>query len=278
MYKIFPDKNGIGTYKLLGNECEQIICNALKKGYRTIDTATLYKNHENIACGILKSGIPRDDIYISSKLSDKAQKKFKTDNNSIREEFFQILKDLNTTYLNQFLIHSPQTNNVLYEGKEYPLYITAYKELEKLKKEGYILNIGVSNFKIEHLKELQSTCEIKPYINQFEVHPYCTRTSLVNFCQEHNIHVQAYSSLIIGRKFEDPKLQELSKKYNVPMYILLLKWALQKNYYIIPKPLEQEQIDKNFKITEHNDLDINIILELDNLNENYYTINKYKDF
>ena len=173
------------------------------------------KNHPDIYQGIVISGIDRDEIYISTKIHDKTQKSA-----TIREEVMTILKELNTTYLNQVLLHSPVKNR----------FIESWKELEKLQKEGLIINIGVSNFRVSNLEHLLQNCQVRPFVNQFEVHPFCTREKLVTFCQKENIQVQAYSSLVVGRKFDDPKLMELSDRTEMAMYELLLLWQLQSVY------------------------------------------------
>jgi diketogulonate reductase-like aldo/keto reductase len=259
--KQFPDKVGIGTYKLVGEECVSIVYEALKNGYRTIDTATLYKNQEEIMKAINLSGIPRDEIYISTKILDKTQK-----NETLEEE----LETMITIFgkLNQVLLHSPVVNK----------FINSYKVLEKYKRDGKILNIGVSNFKINDLEVLLEECEIKPYLNQFEVNPYCTRSELVNYCKNKGIIVQAFASLVIGRKFDDPKLIKMSEQTDIPMYKLLLKWALYNNIYVIPKPVTIQQVVQNLEIlSDKICLNQHILSELDQFNEDYYTIKKHRD-
>ncbi|AYV76580.1 MAG: aldo/keto reductase [Terrestrivirus sp.] len=259
---------GVGTYKLLGDRCIDIVTQALRIGYRTIDTAVLYKNHEQIREAIKRSGIPRSELYISSKIHDSDQKSGK-----IFESVEIILIELGITYLDQLLLHSAV------EGK----YIESYKQLEKLQELGLVRNIGVSNFRIDELEILLSKIESgeikqKPFVNQFEVSPFCTRDELVTFCKNHGIKIQAYGSLTVGRKFNDERLSAICTKVKMNPCDLLLQWGLQKGYYLIPKSETEQHLKENFASKNKNNvLDDSIMKELDDLNESYYTIRKHRD-
>lgn len=255
---------GLGTYKLIGEDCIRIISQAIKCGYRTIDTAVLYKNHKEICEGIKLSKIDRSELYISSKIHDSTQK-----NGKIIESVEEILAELETDYLDQLLLHSAVKNK----------YLNAWKQLERLYKEGKVKHIGVSNFHVNELEDLLSHCEIKPYLNQFEISPFCTRKNLVKYCFDNDIKVQAYGSLTVGRKLADPNLAKIAAKLNVTPQYILLKWAMQKGYYIIPKSECYEHLTQNLMPGDKSNPDIPSICmdELDELNEDYYTINKHRD-
>ena len=257
-----PDRIGLGTYKLQDEECVLMVKNAIEKGYRTIDTAVLYKNHESIASGIKESGIDVKELYISSKIGKQSQI-----NGKIRETLIEILSELKIKSINQILLHEPVVSNLL----------SNWRILEECQKEGLVLNIGVSNFRVPELKYLLENCRIRPYINQFEVHPYCTRQELVSYCLRERILIQAYSSLVVGRKFSDMKLKTLSDSSEIPMYKLLLGWGLGKNFYVIPKPLTITELMQNIELLKEEPLDSKLIQNLDTFNENYYTIYKHRD-
>lgn len=263
---------GLGTYKLTGQHCSEIVCSALKMGYRLIDTAVLYKNHIEIREGIARSGVNREDIYISSKIHDSTQKAQKQQKDAIRNSVEQILKELGITYLDQLLLHSAVQN----------CYLESWEILECLKQEGIVRNIGISNFRVDELEHLLSQCKIKPHVNQFEVSPFCTRDRLVSFCKQNGIIIQAYGSLTVARRLNDPKLISCSEILRVKPAFMLLYWALKKGYVIIPKSETEIHLMENFNVYEqmidgdYNKIQ-NVIDELDKLNESYYTIKKHGD-
>ena len=257
---------GIGTYKLTGATCSDIVCNALIMGYRMIDTAVLYKNHSDIKLAIEKSGISRNNIYISSKIHDNTQKEQNDNNNAIRDSVMSILKELGTDYLDQLLLHSPVKHK----------FIPSWKILEELYNEKIIRFIGVSNFRIHELELLLQNCKIPPYVNQIELSPFCTRNSLVSFCSSHGIIVQAYASLTVGRRLNDANLIAIAQSLNISPASLLLSWALHKNYYIIPKADNIKHLYENINVSSIK-LDNSVIENLDALNECYYTIKKHSD-
>lgn len=230
------DRIGFGTYRIKDKD---IIKSALQIGYRTLDTAILYKNHNIISQAIKESNIPRNQLFIISKISSKSQK-----SNKILDDYQDMIR--NFGYIDLILLHAPVKNK----------YIESWKILEDLYLEKKVRYIGVSNFRIFELEELKK-CRVKPYLNQIEVNPYCTRTKLVKYCQDNGIIIQAYSSL-------KNKIGDISAEK-------LLKWALYKGYYIIPMSSNREHMKQNLNI-KGEDLDI-----LDKLNRDFYTISYYKD-
>jgi diketogulonate reductase-like aldo/keto reductase len=262
---------GLGTYKLNGKLCIDIVCSGLKMGYRLIDTAVLYKNHAEIGEGIKQSGIDRKLLFISSKIHDSTQKAQKKDKDAICNSVKQILKELHITYLDQLLLHSAVKNT----------YLASWKILEELKAKGFVINIGVSNFRVDELENILKHCVIKPYVNQIEVSPFCTRDRLVNFCKQNGITVQAFGSLTTGRRLNDPNLVLYAEMLNVKPAFLLLYWAIKKGYVIIPKSDNEVHLVENLNvndnmITERDKIQL-VMDELDKLNEHYYTIWKHAD-
>lgn len=224
---------GFGTYKVEnGNTVIESVNEALKIGYRHIDTASYYGNEEGVGIAIKESGIPRSEIFLVSKVWNSDQGYEKT-----IKSFNTSLKKLGTDYLDLFLIHWP-----------HPLHKETWRALERLYKEGRIRAIGVSNFKINHLKELLDDAEIKPMVNQVEFHPELIQNELIKFCKEHDIQLEAWSPLMRGKVFEIQLLEELSKKYGKTISQIVLRWDLQMGVVTIPKSTTSTRIKENADI------------------------------
>jgi diketogulonate reductase-like aldo/keto reductase len=261
----FLNKIGFGTYKITGETCINIVEQALLDGYRTIDTATLYRNHPDIAEGIKKSNIRRQDIFLISKIHIKDI----MDDNT-EQAFYKIIKELDTDYLDMLLLHAPKSKEK---------NVKSWKILEELCEKKLVKYIGVSNYRVNELEEILEICTIKPFVNQIELSPFNTRIKLVQFCQKHNIIIQAYSSLTKGNKLKSYSVMALAIKYNITVAQLLLRWAHQHNYYVIPKTINKIHLKENLQIinadfSNLSDIDMKL---LDSCNEDYYTITYYRD-
>ncbi|MDN5346137.1 MAG: methylglyoxal/glyoxal reductase [Petrotoga sp.] len=231
---------GYGTYKAHGDELIEGVKYALSIGYRLIDTAEMYENEEEIGKAIRQSKIPRDEIFITSKVWNTNQG-FESTLNS----FENSLKRLGTDYLDLYLIHWPVS------GK----YIETWKALEKLYKEGRVRAIGVSNFLIHHLQDIINNCEITPMVNQVEFHPYLLQRDLLDYCQRNKIQLEAWSPLMRGRVLNIPQLVDISNKYKKTPAQIVLRWDLQHGVVTIPKSVHKERIKENadifdFELTE----------------------------
>ncbi|WP_405207883.1 aldo/keto reductase [Aquimarina sp. LLG6339-5] len=222
---------GLGVY-LSDNDREVIdaVEWALEEGYRHIDTASIYKNEEGVGKAILNSSVPREEIFVVSKVWNADQ-----GYESTLKAFEKSLQRLQLNYLDLYLIHWPV------EGK----YIETWKALEKLYKDGVIKAIGVSNFLQHHLENLMETSEIKPMVNQMEFHPYLVQQDLINFCNKHYIQYEAWSPMMQGKIFELSILDNLSKKYNKTAAQIVLRWNLQKGVITIPKSSKKHRIIDN---------------------------------
>lgn len=222
---------GLGVY-LSDNDREVIdaVEWALEEGYRHIDTASIYKNEEGVGKAILNSSVPREEIFVVSKVWNADQ-----GYESTLKAFEKSLQRLQLNYLDLYLIHWPV------EGK----YIETWKALEKLYKDGVIKAIGVSNFLEHHLENLMETSEIKPMVNQMEFHPYLVQQDLINFCNKHYIQYEAWSPMMQGKIFELSILDNLSKKYNKTAAQIVLRWNLQKGVITIPKSSKKHRIIDN---------------------------------
>ncbi|KUK15870.1 MAG: 2,5-didehydrogluconate reductase [Petrotoga mobilis] len=243
---------GYGTYKAHGDELVEGVKYALSIGYRLIDTAEMYENEEEIGKAIRQSKIPRDEIFITSKVWNTNQG-FESTLNS----FENSLKRLGTDYLDLYLIHWPVS------GK----YLETWKALEKLYKEGRVKAIGVSNFLIHHLQDIINNCEITPMVNQVEFHPYLLQRDLLDYCQRNKIQLEAWSPLMRGRVLNIPQIIDIAKKYKKTPAQIVLRWDLQHGVVTIPKSVHKERIKENadifdFELTEE---EMNTI---DNLDQN----------
>ncbi|KAF9162164.1 hypothetical protein DFQ26_003819 [Actinomortierella ambigua] len=225
---------GFGVYELeQGGEAEECILWALQAGYRHFDTASLYGNEVSVGNAIRKSGIPRNQIFVTTKLWDDDQ-----GYESALEACDLSLEKLGLDYIDLYLIHSPSC------GAE--LRRESWKALEKLVTQGKVKSIGVSNYGVHHLKELLgSNPTIRPVVNQIEVTPWCTRTEIVSFCKAQNIAIAAYSPLTRGLKLQEPTLVKIAHKYGKSTAQVLIRWSLQKGYVVLPKSSNKARIEQN---------------------------------
>ncbi|AZU61705.1 aldo/keto reductase [Neobacillus mesonae] len=225
---------GLGVFKVQeGSEVIESVKAAIKNGYRSIDTAAVYKNEEGVGKGILESGVPREELFITSKVwnSDQGYE-------STLDAFETSLKKLGLDYLDLYLIHWPGKNK----------FNETWKALEKLYKDGRVRAIGVSNFKVHHLEELIKDCEIKPMVNQVEYHPHLTQKELLAFCQKEGIQLEAWSPLKQGQILLDPVINQLAEKYGKSAAQIVLRWDLQSKVVTIPKSIKEQRIIENANI------------------------------
>ena len=222
---------GLGLYQTRkGKETQDAVHYALEAGYRLIDTAAMYGNEEDVGEAVRKSGLPREKIFITSKLwnSDHGYDK-------ALSAFEESRKKLGLYYVDLYLIHWP----VEVLRKE------SWRALETLLREGKCRAIGVSNYMIWHLEELLSDSSMVPAVNQVEFSPYLYQKDLLDFCRNHHIQVEAYSPLTKGYKLHDPKLANMASKYSKSPAQILIRWALQKGVVVIPKSSRKESIHEN---------------------------------
>ncbi|WP_297990720.1 aldo/keto reductase [uncultured Anoxybacillus sp.] len=226
---------GLGVYKVEeGDEVKRAVRTALEVGYRHVDTAAFYQNEEGVGQAIRESGIPRDQIFVTTKVwnSDQGYE-------STLKAFDTSLKKLGLDYIDLYLVHWPV------KGK----YKETYKALEKLYKDGFVRAIGVSNFQIHHLEDVLADCEIKPMVNQVEFHPRLTQKPLLAFCKQHHIQLEAWSPLMRGGELlNEPTLVNIAKKYDKTPAQVILRWDLQHEVVTIPKSVTPERIAQNANI------------------------------
>ena len=225
---------GLGVYKIEdGNDVINSVKTALEVGYRSIDTAALYENEEGVGQAIKDSGIPREEIFVTTKV-------WNTDHGyeNTLKAFDKSIAKLGLEYVDLYLIHWP--------GKD--KFVDTWRALEKLYREGLVRAIGVSNFKPHHLQTLMEKSEEKPVINQVELHPYFQQKELREFCKEHDIVVEAWSPLARGQVLDDPVLNKIGKKYGKSPAQVTLRWHLQSDIVVIPKSVTPSRIKENADI------------------------------
>ncbi|MEH6947043.1 aldo/keto reductase [Bacillus sp. JJ634] len=244
---------GFGVFKVEnGSQTVQSVKKALEVGYRSIDTAAIYQNEEGVGQAIRESGIPREDIFVTSKVWNTDQ-----GYESTLAAFDASLKRLGLDYLDLYLIHWP--------GKD--KYVDTWRALETLYKEGKVRAIGVSNFHIHHLENLLKSSEMKPVINQIELHPRLTQVEIREFCQKHDIQVEAWSPLGRGVLLDNPTIGEIAKKHGKTSAQVIIRWHLQHEVVVIPKSVTPARIEENAQVFDF-ELSVEEMKEIDGLHAN----------
>ncbi|MDE6084409.1 MAG: aldo/keto reductase [Muribaculaceae bacterium] len=225
---------GYGVYQVDPAECERCVSDALKVGYRMIDTAQAYHNEEGVGAAIAKSGIPREEIFIVTKvwISNYGYEKAKA---SIDES----LRKLGTDYIDLMLLHQPFCDRY-----------GAYRALEEAYKEGKVRAIGVSNFYPDHFIDLASNVEIPPMVNQVETHVFDQQIESQKIMQEYGCQIMSWGPLAEGRNnfFTNPKLEAIGQKYGKSVAQVALRWLTQRGVIIIPKSVHVERMEQNLNI------------------------------
>ena len=249
---------GLGVFKVEeGQELVNAVKNAITHGYHSIDTAAIYGNEVGVGQGVREATqmgeVTREDLFVTSKVWNS-----ELGYEATIAAYEESLTKLGLDYLDLYLIHWPVA------GK----FKEAWRALETLYKEGRVKAIGVSNFQIDHLKDLMEDAEIKPMVNQVECHQRLTQKELQAFCKQHDIQLEAWSPLMQGQLLENEKLQKIASKYGKSTAQIILRWDLQNGIVIIPKSTKEHRIVENasvfdFELTQE---DIECI---NSLNENH---------
>ncbi|MDI3328303.1 MAG: aldo/keto reductase [Alicyclobacillaceae bacterium] len=244
---------GLGVYKAReGGEVEGAVRTAIAAGYRSIDTAAFYQNEAGVGRAVRESGIPREEVFLTTKVWNSDQGYETT-----LRAFETSRKKLGVDYVDLYLIHWPV------KGK----YRETWRALEKLYEDGWVRAIGVSNFQIHHLEDLMKDCRIVPMINQVEYHPRLTQEDLFRFCRKHGIQPEAWSPLMRGRILDHPTVVELAGRYGKTPAQIILRWDLEHGVVTIPKSVREERIRENADIFDFA-LSPEDVARLDALNRN----------
>ncbi|WP_404469917.1 aldo/keto reductase [Sutcliffiella horikoshii] len=225
---------GLGVFKVEeGQEVESSVKMAIHAGYKSIDTAAIYKNEEGVGKGIRESDVPREELFITTKVWNADQ-----GYESTLKAFDESMEKLGLEYLDLYLVHWPV------KGK----YVDTWKALEKLYKDGRVRAIGVSNFQIHHLQDILDVAEVKPMVNQVEYHPKLSQVELLNFCKENGIQMEAWSPLMQGQLLDNEVLKEIADAHNKSVAQVILRWDLQNGVVTIPKSVKEHRIKENADI------------------------------
>lgn len=248
---------GLGVFKVEeGQELIDAVKFAVRFGYRSIDTAAIYQNERSVGQAIrealAESGLRRDELFVTSKVwnADLGYE-------STLAAYEASLERLGLDYLDLYLIHWPVA------GK----YKEAWRALETLYKAGRVKAIGVSNFQVHHLEDLMKDAEIVPAVNQVEFHPRLTQQELRNFCQAHNIQLEAWSPLMQGQLLDEPTLQEIAAKHGKSIAQVIIRWDLQHGVVTIPKSTKAHRIEENASVFDF-ELSAEEMARIDALNQN----------
>ena len=225
---------GLGVFNMHdGEEVRAAVRNALKIGYRLIDTAALYGNERGVGEAVAESGIARSGVFVTSKVWNSDQ-----GYDSTLKAFERSLDRLGFEYLDLYLIHWPV------KGK----FRETWRALERLYDQKLVKAIGVSNFLRHHLDDLLHVCKVPPMVNQVEFHPHLVQQDLLDFCRDRKIQYESWSPLMRGMVFDVRELKPMAAKYKKDIAQLVLRWNLQKGVVVIPKSVRPERIESNARI------------------------------
>lgn len=247
---------GLGVYKAEeGEQVKEAVKTALKLGYRSIDTAALYGNEVGVGEAIRESGVPREEIFVTTKVWNTDQ-----GYDSTLQAFETSRQKLGLDVIDLYLIHWP--------GQDKARRKATWRALETLYKEGRVRAIGVSNFHVHHLQDLLVDCEIKPMVNQVEYHPRLTQKELLAFCKEQGIQLEAWSPLMRGQLMDEATITELAAKHGKTPAQIILRWDLQHGVVTIPKSVREARIAENADVFDF-ELSAEDMEKIDALNQDH---------
>lgn len=226
---------GLGVYKVAQTDAVHLMREAVEVGYRRIDTAALYENEAEVGQGIRESGIDREDIFVTTKIWNDRQG-YQESLKAIDES----MKRLDLGYIDMLLIHWPSPAQ--------DLYLETWKAFEKVLADGTVRNIGVSNFQPTHLDRLVAHCEVKPTINQVELHPFFQQAEVRAADARHNVLTEAWSPLARAGKNDNELLQNISEDTGKTVSQVIIRWHIQLGNLVIPKTIHRERLIENFDV------------------------------
>jgi 2,5-diketo-D-gluconate reductase A len=250
---------GYGVYQVTKEECERCVLDALKVGYRHIDTAQAYYNEEEVGNAIKKSVIPRKEIFLTTKVwvtNYGYEQTIKCVEDS--------LKKLQTDYIDLMLLHQPFGD-----------YYGAWRSLEDLYEKGILKSIGISNFYPDRMIDLTCFSRIKPMVNQVETHPFNQQIEAQQWMKKYGVQIEAWAPFGEGRgdMFTNPTIAAIGKKYNKSVAQVILRWELQRGIVVIPKSTHIERMQENFNVFDFtlSDEDMSIMASLDKKQSSFFS-------
>ena len=250
---------GYGVYQVTKDECERCVLDALKVGYRSIDTAQSYFNEEEVGNALIKSGIPREEIFLTTKVWIEHY-----GYDECRASVLESLRKLKTDYIDLCLLHQPFSD-----------VYGAYRALEDLMAEGKIRAIGISNFYVDRMVDIANFARVKPAVNQIEIHPHHQQNEQLEWANKYGIQLEAWAPFGEGRggMFELPELKTIGKKYGKTPAQVMLRWHIQRGIVVIPKSTHIERMEENFNIFdfELTAEDVEVIASLDKHQSSFFS-------
>ncbi|KAK7685200.1 hypothetical protein QCA50_011563 [Cerrena zonata] len=242
---------GLGVYQ--NYSAKGAVLDALKAGYRHVDSAQVYRNEAHVGEAVKESDVPREEVFLTTKCVSKTH-----GYESTLKGVDESLQKLGTDYIDLFLIHDA------YSGTE--LRLQTYKALLESRDMGKIRTVGVSNYNIHHIEEIKAAGYELPAVNQIELHPFCQQRPIVDYCNKNGIVVQAYSPLVRAQRMDNPVLQAISKKHSHEPAQILIRWSLQKGLVVLPKSEQTARINSNAQVYDF-ELDETDMQQLDALDQ-----------
>ena len=250
---------GYGVYQVTKDECERCVLDALAVGYRSIDTAQAYFNEEEVGSAIQKSGVKREDIFLTSKVWVEHY-----GYEECKKSVLESLKKLKTDYIDLMLLHQPFSD-----------YYGAWRALEELYEEGKLRAIGISNFYPDRMVDIASFAKIRPMVNQIEIHPHNQQKEAEKWNKKYGVQLEAWAPFGEGRggMFDLPELKEIADKYGKTAAQVILRWHLQRGIVVIPKSTHKERMEENFNVFDFklSDGDMAKISELDRNESSFFS-------
>lgn len=250
---------GYGVYQVTKNECERCVLDALKTGYRLIDTAQSYFNEEEVGNAIVKSGVPRGEIFLTTKVWVEHYGYEET-----KKSVYESMKKLQTEYIDLMLLHQPFND-----------YYGAYRALEELYNEGILKAIGVSNFYPDRLVDIANFADIVPMVNQVETHVLNQQKEAKKWMDKYEVQIEAWAPFGEGRGglFENPVLTAIGEKYGKTSAQVMLRWNIQRGVVVLPKSTHIERIEQNFNVFDFilSDEDMKTISEMDTQTSSFFS-------
>ncbi|SCG39485.1 aldo/keto reductase [Micromonospora inositola] len=228
---------GFGVFQIEPKDTATAVGKALEVGYRHIDTAEMYGNEAEVGQAVRTSGLDRGEVFVTSKLNNGFHRP-----DDARKAFESTLRELQFDYLDLFLIHWPLPT--LYDGD----YVSTWKVLEELRRDGLVRSIGVSNFQVAHLERLAAEADVVPAVNQIEAHPYFGNEEVRAYDKAHNIVTEAWSPIAQGKVLDDPTIVDIAQEVSHTPAQVVLRWHVQRGDVVFPKSTTPKRIEENFHI------------------------------
>lgn len=250
---------GYGVYQVTQEECERCVLDALEVGYRSLDTAQSYFNEEQVGSAIVKSGVPREEIFLTTKVWVEHY-----GYENAKKSVLDSMEKLQTDYLDLILLHQPFAD-----------YYGAYRAIEELYDEGKVRAIGVSNFYPDRLVDIASFSRIRPMVNQVETHPHNQQILAKEYMDKYGVQIEAWAPFGEGRGglFTDETLQKIGAKYGKTTAQVMLRWHIQRGVVVIPKSVHKERMIENFNIFDFSlsDEDMQLISAMDKKESSFFS-------